>query len=574
MSAGAPKNDCDYGTNGHVERHLCVEPNPPIRVRTSTELFFEDLKKGASLLIQNEEEENEENHATPSKTTAKTKEKDYYYHNCNHHNSDNDHNTLRRASKDEKTTKKNKKKKKKTQKKQKEKEEADAVAGSKLRRKGMLIPPLLVNMAAFGDSSLSAENLRSLEESYDLELPPRPPSVRETRRTRRNFPKKAETWDFRHTHIGTYGTDDDQGSEDEASSSADSTNGQGAGNKGWATRRRTPGVIFGVSLDDVMLLQPDRQSPPDVLVALLDGIVRSGGCETQGLFRVPGRADYMEELKQQLNNGDYRIKQGIDPHVVASVLKEWLARLSVPLIPPSLHQKCLAKVAEPTECIAMLNELPPYHKQTADYFISWLQRHSLRPETQALTRMDIRSTAMALAPCFFRTTGEDMEGMIAEIQMQIKFLVNVFMLHGVGSTTSQKASFHQLNAPDHTQLRGSTLRVRATTTNTHNQRKKQDASNLRKTFIRRPSFQLAVGDHGAKQQNEPTDNAAGQTTSDKTKEEEEDSSASSISGVSRFKKWQEKSRAKAQAAAKLRAERKEQVSQAAAEIKRHREENK
>jgi hypothetical protein len=68
--------------------------------------------------------------------------------------------------------------------------------------------------------------------------------------------------------------------------------------------------VYGESLDRIMSLQ-SRSYPslkvPVILPFLADGILALGGLTSEGIFRVPGDADAVSELKSRIDRGHYQL---------------------------------------------------------------------------------------------------------------------------------------------------------------------------------------------------------------------------------------------------------------------------
>jgi hypothetical protein len=190
-------------------------------------------------------------------------------------------------------------------------------------------------------------------------------------------------------------------------------------------------TVFGGTLEDVMKFQKDlvELDIPIVLVALTSALIKTG-TDQEGIFRVPGNKTRIDGLKARIAEGDYDFDdERANIHDLASLLKEWLQSLKDPVIPASLYEKCTESVSKPKECIAVVEELPQLNKSVLKYIISFLQTHVLRPEIQKITRMDIKSVATTFAPCLMRSPEvSDMQVMMANIQQEIKFVVNLLML--------------------------------------------------------------------------------------------------------------------------------------------------
>ena len=87
------------------------------------------------------------------------------------------------------------------------------------------------------------------------------------------------------------------------------------------------------------LIHPTPLPPPGRLFLILspispcaEKILANGGEQEEGIFRVPALADAIQELKAQLESGDYEILTN-DPNIPAATLKLWLRELLTPLIP-------------------------------------------------------------------------------------------------------------------------------------------------------------------------------------------------------------------------------------------------
>lgn len=102
--------------------------------------------------------------------------------------------------------------------------------------------------------------------------------------------------------------------------------------------------VFGETLEDIMAMNVHIETGgkhPKILTFLANAILKLNGCQTEGIFRVPGDADLITELKLRIENGEYDLKNITDPHVPASLLKFWLRDLADPLIPTDMYDRVL-----------------------------------------------------------------------------------------------------------------------------------------------------------------------------------------------------------------------------------------
>ena len=133
---------------------------------------------------------------------------------------------------------------------------------------------------------------------------------------------------------------------------------------------------FGESLDSIMRLQ-QRTYPeskvPIVLPFLADSIIALGGAKREGIFRVPGDAETVSEMKVRIDKGHYNLQGVDDPHVPASLLKMWLRELQEPIIPMEVYNDCVAAAEEPEEIIKLVKKLPTLNRRVLLFVVSFLQ---------------------------------------------------------------------------------------------------------------------------------------------------------------------------------------------------------
>ncbi|KAJ3010830.1 UNVERIFIED_CONTAM: hypothetical protein HDU68_001953 [Siphonaria sp. JEL0065] len=183
--------------------------------------------------------------------------------------------------------------------------------------------------------------------------------------------------------------------------------------------------LFGEMLEEIMAVQA-RENPKDsagrqlalprILLFLTDAILSLNGCATEGIFRVPGDIDLVNDLRIRLERGKYDMKGISDPHVPSSLLKLWLRELAEPLIPANLYDDCIdigreAMVVDSEEDVGglaydVLGELPDINHRVALYMLKFLKVIAEK-KNQTLTRMTHANIALVFAPNFLRCPSDD-----------------------------------------------------------------------------------------------------------------------------------------------------------------------
>ncbi|KAI8081778.1 uncharacterized protein BX664DRAFT_380722 [Halteromyces radiatus] len=168
--------------------------------------------------------------------------------------------------------------------------------------------------------------------------------------------------------------------------------------------------VFGETLPFIMDLQANQDTNlkiPRIVPFLADTVHQLNGQQSEGIFRVPGDADNVTDLRVRIENGNYDASEITDPNVPASLLKYWLRDLADPLIPAELYDTCLAHSEDPVQAINIINQLPETNRRIALYMISFLQEFS-HPDVIKVTLMNINNLAMVFAPNFLRCPGESL----------------------------------------------------------------------------------------------------------------------------------------------------------------------
>ncbi|ORX57119.1 RhoGAP-domain-containing protein [Piromyces finnis] len=173
--------------------------------------------------------------------------------------------------------------------------------------------------------------------------------------------------------------------------------------------------FFGETLEDIME-QQKKDNPeleiPAIMVFLIDSIIQLNGAQTEGIFRVPGDADAISELRCQVEKRNFNLNNCSDPNVPASLLKLWLRELAEPLIPADAYDNCMeiGKKASNenigTTAWELIDTLPEINKRVISYMIDFLKVIA-KQENQEYTKMSVANLAMVFAPNFLRCPSDN-----------------------------------------------------------------------------------------------------------------------------------------------------------------------
>jgi len=118
--------------------------------------------------------------------------------------------------------------------------------------------------------------------------------------------------------------------------------------------------VFGVQLDYWEKENPDLKIP--IVVELTINYLSKNGLRVEGLFRIPGSVQNIQDMKAQFDSGKKVALQSYIPHDVGGVLKQFLRDLPEPLLSFKLYEPIVA-IAKEAEAGDLKNNLPKI-KQT------------------------------------------------------------------------------------------------------------------------------------------------------------------------------------------------------------------
>nr|CAH8825259.1 unnamed protein product [Trichobilharzia regenti] len=172
--------------------------------------------------------------------------------------------------------------------------------------------------------------------------------------------------------------------------------------------------VFGVDLTN--LARAENKAVPTLLIKCIQEIERRGGLFCEGLYRIPGNYDLVEELRIEFdkdpelaNISEARVR---DINALTSLIKSFLRQLPVPLITYEAYPDLLDVVRNDRlveqEKLDLLKKvfsrLPGAHYESLRYFINHIHRVA---EKQEINMMTTANLAIVLSPTLLSSSYTD-----------------------------------------------------------------------------------------------------------------------------------------------------------------------
>jgi len=154
---------------------------------------------------------------------------------------------------------------------------------------------------------------------------------------------------------------------------------------------------------------PLTENTPNVIVEAIDYLDTHGGLETEGLFRVPGNQDVVQELRDRYNGGETGVFEqlGCDAHDVAALIKRFLQDLPESLIPQTYYQKVVNAARANDDCESLsdvVGEMPDAHMRCLFALLKFLYRVARRAD---INKMTFTNLATCLSPTVVRAPQDE-----------------------------------------------------------------------------------------------------------------------------------------------------------------------
>eukprot|EP00005_Dracoamoeba_jomungandri_P002224 CAMPEP_0174257586 /NCGR_PEP_ID=MMETSP0439-20130205/6704_1 /TAXON_ID=0 /ORGANISM="Stereomyxa ramosa, Strain Chinc5" /LENGTH=587 /DNA_ID=CAMNT_0015340741 /DNA_START=1095 /DNA_END=2858 /DNA_ORIENTATION=- len=171
------------------------------------------------------------------------------------------------------------------------------------------------------------------------------------------------------------------------------------------TKKGTPTPVYGSTLEVLMGMQQEQWPTleiPRILYVLTNKLISLNAGETEGIFRISGDVQKLNDFKDQINTGDYDI-DCTDIHVVAGLLKVWFRELPEPLISFTVYDQFIQNAEDGDTLLSLVrNQLPHVNSRVLLFILQFLCDLS-KKEFSEQTKMTDNNLAMVFSPCLLRS---------------------------------------------------------------------------------------------------------------------------------------------------------------------------
>uniref|UniRef100_A0A3Q0R1V3 Rho GTPase activating protein 21 n=1 Tax=Amphilophus citrinellus TaxID=61819 RepID=A0A3Q0R1V3_AMPCI len=196
-------------------------------------------------------------------------------------------------------------------------------------------------------------------------------------------------------------------------------------------KKPSPGVTFGVRLDDCPPAQNNKFQFVPLIVEVCCKLVEERGLEYTGIYRVPGNNAAISNMQEELNNKgmndiDIQDDKWRDLNVISSLLKSFFRKLPEPLFTNAERYTDFIeanRIDDPVERLKvlkrLLHELPDHHYETLKFLSAHLKTVA---ENSEKNKMEPRNLAIVFGPTLVRTTEDNMTHMVTHMPDQYKIV--------------------------------------------------------------------------------------------------------------------------------------------------------
>lgn len=193
--------------------------------------------------------------------------------------------------------------------------------------------------------------------------------------------------------------------------------------------------VFGVDL--TTLVKATNSIRPIIVEKCIEEIEsRKGALESEGIYRVSGFSDAIDELKLAFDRGDHvdfnEFKYN-DIHILCSLLKLYLRQLPIPLITFDIYNKLMDVTSLQNSPMSLVDrikscvvELPPAHYLTLKYLIDHLAKVA---QYSSKNHMTPENLSIVFGPTLMRSVNPDQVLALTNTQKERKIVEAIISNH-------------------------------------------------------------------------------------------------------------------------------------------------
>ena len=187
--------------------------------------------------------------------------------------------------------------------------------------------------------------------------------------------------------------------------------------------------VFEHTLSEILEYEQEHSKKqinvPFILYHLTEQVIKRGGYETQGIFRVSTSQKKLEFYAQKFaEHQSYSLEISDDAHVPANLLKHFLRCIPEPAIPDYSKAMIFANQAPTPQVMDdFLDSLPITNQNVIKFlsqFISTFSGHEER------TKMNFDSLAILFTPILLVNPTTNVLALVVSQQIEIAFIKNLF----------------------------------------------------------------------------------------------------------------------------------------------------
>jgi len=186
---------------------------------------------------------------------------------------------------------------------------------------------------------------------------------------------------------------------------------------------------------------------PYFLEAFLEAFIRTGGFNTEGIFRISANGADVNRVKDQIENESQRKYQipTSNPHVVSNLLKQWIRSLPEPLVPNDYYSQATQLKSVEDSLDIILTKIPSINANVVLFLVQLMQRLSSPPLLES-TKMTASNLAVVFSPLLLRCPTVDPVVIIKTAEFEQQFLKNLIAHMEFEDHEETEDPFEQLDA--------------------------------------------------------------------------------------------------------------------------------